>query len=405
MGKHSVNRFAEGNNLTSTRIKFIGIGFFLCIVLFLFISPNFRSDDAKSSSSPSFYSEGTLSHIRSSWNRAIRSPLPQCRDVNVDDIEKVIYTFLESMPGSRREIVHFDFGLLQEHDTVFEMVVPSVKKEQGQESYDWIADVLSQGSQWERGETEYIARRLNECKSQKGDIDSCTFIDVGANFGWYATVMASLGYHVVAFEANPDLCSVVYSTMMLPTNKARKTSRVSQIRLVPYGVGDKYQKCGLYSQQGNYYGSATVKCDANADPNGYAGYEYRSDMFIAPADCFLQDVKAVHVMKIDVEGFEIMAMKGMTEMFRRIPPQYIVAECQSTHQRRHGSTSVKFVEHLENLGYECYTLDQALIDGDKDKMQLIMPFAIADDNDPHPPDRNMVCLYKKRVAVRAGGGM
>eukprot|EP00922_Rhytidocystis_sp_ex-Travisia-forbesii_P033534 GHVS01049813.1.p1 GENE.GHVS01049813.1~~GHVS01049813.1.p1 ORF type:complete len:109 (-),score=13.31 GHVS01049813.1:704-1030(-) len=107
---------------------------------------------------------------------------------------------------------------------------------------------------------------------------------------------------------------------------------------------------------------------------------------------------------IDVEGFEIMAMKGIADMFRRSPPQYIVAQCQSTHQRGHGASSAKFVEHVESLGYECYILDQALVDADKDKMQPVMPIAVADDNNPQPPDRSMVCLYK-RIGLHVGGGM
>eukprot|EP00922_Rhytidocystis_sp_ex-Travisia-forbesii_P063270 GHVS01094151.1.p1 GENE.GHVS01094151.1~~GHVS01094151.1.p1 ORF type:complete len:413 (-),score=54.13 GHVS01094151.1:276-1514(-) len=411
MGKFSLDRLSNGTATTNRRIKFIAIGFLMVVVL-LCISSYFRSDTNNNNnklsnfSTPNnYYSQGALSRIRTSWNRVIRSPLPQCRDVDVDGTEEVIFSFLQRMPGSRREIVHFDFGLIQEHDCVFEMVVPSVKKEQGKDNYDQIADVLSQGWLWERDETEYIARRLHECKTLTGDLDACTFLDVGSNLGWYATAIASMGYNVVAFEANPLLYSVLYSTMMLPTNKARRISRVSQMRLVPYGVGDKFQKCGLYSQPGNFYGSATVKCNEERDFAAY-GYEPRGDLFITPADCFLQDVKGVHVMKIDVEGYEIKAMEGMKDLLKRTPPKYIVAEFQSIHQRRQGFTGVQFLQTMDNLGYECVALDKTMINGDNTTTAVkkpMMPFAIKDDQIDQPPDRNMVCSHRLTVLGHTDG--
>eukprot|EP00921_Rhytidocystis_pertsovi_P007575 GHVQ01012574.1.p1 GENE.GHVQ01012574.1~~GHVQ01012574.1.p1 ORF type:complete len:472 (+),score=53.67 GHVQ01012574.1:57-1472(+) len=331
----------------------------------------------------------------------------ECSKVNVT---AMIHNSVSEHPGSRRRIIHYDMSVgnalspllgpdgqplaaEDQRKAKFDIVVPTVTEEQAETTADWIADVLSSGQPWEQFETNLVADKLEECRMHnKGDKSKCGFVDLGANLGWYAIVVGSMGYPVVAFEANPQLYSGLYTTINLYSNRFYLGSKVPDIQLIPFGLGAEYMECHLFSPSVNFYGSASVSCPPVGELDeiklsmGLIGMEYRGPVVVAPGDCFLQGTHSPYVLKIDVEGFEILAFKGMREFFQTNPPRYIVSEVQSNHQRRQGFSSEEYVEAVQAMGYSCHVL------GDPKKTP-ILPIAVDDDTKKLSIDRNMFCEF------------
>eukprot|EP00922_Rhytidocystis_sp_ex-Travisia-forbesii_P064678 GHVS01096073.1.p1 GENE.GHVS01096073.1~~GHVS01096073.1.p1 ORF type:complete len:442 (-),score=93.26 GHVS01096073.1:182-1354(-) len=314
-------------------------------------------------------------------------------DIN-GDTESHILSALSTTPRQRRTIVPFDMSLVDAHDSVFDLVVPDMVDEHGAKAFDWVSAEFMKGNEWEKQQTVFIAERLKECKQQhnggEGHLDMCTFVDIGANIGWFAAAIGSMGYNVVAFEANPLLLTSIYSTIHLPTNRNANGRGVGDVRLIPYGLGDTVGKCGLFSSQRNVYGGAAIDCN-NSNDNKLSNdnsFIKRGDVLVAPGDCFLYNIKSIHVIKIDVEGFEVKALQGLTQTIKRTTPQFILAEFSIVNLRRIGFTGVQLLDCFEELGYECFHLGN---DGNWGSRPILRTIVVAADNERSPQDKDVVC--------------
>eukprot|EP00922_Rhytidocystis_sp_ex-Travisia-forbesii_P029427 GHVS01043036.1.p1 GENE.GHVS01043036.1~~GHVS01043036.1.p1 ORF type:complete len:379 (-),score=56.41 GHVS01043036.1:536-1672(-) len=367
---------------TCMSLRFFMVVFVVTVVSFTAVMVLRQNEQTNNPplSSP-FSTSGSISNTSStssgsSWYKASTPRLPQCSAVDVDGIKGIIDASLALPPVGTREIVWFDMSLIEGHDAVFDLVATST-------AMGHRPDHLFNGQPHENETTVYIAKLLQECKVQRGNIESCQFLDIGANCGWFATTIASMGYNVIAFEANPMLFPSIQSTIHLATNKNK--GRISQIRLVPYGVGDKHMKCELFSRPDQTFDTGTMNCEGRH----MESFIKRGDVTIAPADCFLQEANDIYVAKIDVEGFEIRALQGMKEFFSRSPPKHIVMEFCSSNQKRLGFSGVELVDKMHELGYECFLLTSSLLEGGQ-KIPM-RPFAVEEDESLTPGYRNMSC--------------
>lgn len=59
------------------------------------------------------------------------------------------------------------------------------------EQFDWVKEEYNKSGTWEPKTTQYVEEHLKEGQ---------TFLDVGANVGYYSILASSLGAKVIAFE-------------------------------------------------------------------------------------------------------------------------------------------------------------------------------------------------------------
>lgn len=158
------------------------------------------------------------------------------------------------------------------------------------------------------GEYEpYVANEVRRLL-QPGD----TFVDIGANAGYFTLLGAQLvgpEGRVYAFEPGTDNCDLL--------KRSVAQNRFEHVQLFQKAVAEKAQRVALSS------GGA----DSNARlmrPEEIQGLEEHFDYFESVTlDEALQDVTAVHLIKMDIEGAEPRAWTGMQQVLARHRPVVI----------------------------------------------------------------------------------
>lgn len=129
-----------------------------------------------------------------------------------------------------------------------------------------------------------------------------TFIDVGANCGYYTALAESLGAEVIAYEPNP-----VYAKMLRASKKVNK----AKFKVRQFALSDKPGKVTL-NVPGDLHGSATIVHD-------FKGTEYTNRAVSVEATTLNKDLDGVladkpYVLKIDAESAEEMVWNGAKDI-------------------------------------------------------------------------------------------
>jgi len=181
---------------------------------------------------------------------------------------------------------------------------------------DQISKILLDGNMHEEPEHKYFFRVVKK-------YPLATFIDVGANLGWYSFTIASQGYYVFSFEPAEFNLEVFRITLrLLPQFE-------SKIKLFENPAAD-YESFGEIfcfenedndkdNNNGNFRGRAKDTCKGflkNMTTLDHELYEiFKSGIVPKPT-----------LIKIDVEGNEFRVLKGAHKILEEIKPCFIYLE-------------------------------------------------------------------------------
>ncbi len=176
---------------------------------------------------------------------------------------------------------------------------------------------------------------------QKGE----TFVDVGANVGYYSLKLAkdysNDGVRIIAIEAHPENFKAL--------NRNIELNSFTQIMTINKAVSNHKGKAILYDRvdtknriRSEFYSLSTGYIhDLNFVPSDGGSLQVECDTL----DNILEE-KKVDVMKIDIEGGEVSALEGAGEILRRL--RKLIVEV-------HGHNLEKVLQVLDdtpNLTYE-----------------------------------------------------
>lgn len=165
-------------------------------------------------------------------------------------------------------------------------------------------------------------------------------LDVGANIGYY-TLIAS--HHigpsgkVFTFEPEPNNYTLLQKNI--------KKNKVKNVLAFQLGLSDKKYSGALYlsdDNQGNH--SLSQKS---------AGGDTAIEISLITADEVLTDagISKVDVVKMDIEGAEPMALKGMEAVLFRSSPCVLFCEFYPQALTRQGFNPVVFLESISRNGF------------------------------------------------------
>jgi FkbM family methyltransferase len=143
--------------------------------------------------------------------------------------------------------------------------------------------------------------------------DGDTFVDVGANIGLMSLFAAQcVGEHgkVIAFEPHEETRSIAYHNLEI-------NGLESIIQLRSVGIGARSENKILYDNWSVNRGAASL---INRDK------EVGKAIDIVALDEVIGEDN-VKLIKIDVEGYELEALKGALRILRRTKPPIIIVEC------------------------------------------------------------------------------
>lgn len=196
--------------------------------------------------------------------------------------------------------------------------------------------------EYERPLTEIIGRLI-----RKG----ATCLDVGANFGWYTTLMsekAGPSGEVHSFEPVPN----IYAE--LKRNRELLATR-DKVFINNLALGDR---------------ADTVHINLFDDlPSGHASLAAKGDESRSSFECRMitldsylteNNVGNVDLVKVDIEGAELMFLKGSNKLFEQAVPPVFMAEMALGQTRNFGYLPNDLIDFMRGRAdYKFYRVNEA----------------------------------------------
>jgi FkbM family methyltransferase len=201
---------------------------------------------------------------------------------------------------------------------------------------DYVSREILRTGAWERPSWDAMRLHLS---------NGSVFVDVGAHIGYYslkaAAVVGSAG-RVVAVEPNPP-------TVRELDDNIRASGATAVISVQPVACSDAETTVDLYAAPRVNTGQASLS-KANASQGGEVVADYR--VRARPLDDIVREtgVSRVDVVKIDVEGAEMLVLKGSVATLARFHPVLMV-ELIDPQLRAMGSSKAEVVGWLLDHGY------------------------------------------------------
>lgn len=194
---------------------------------------------------------------------------------------------------------------------------------------------------WEPNLTEFLRKRL--CV---GD----TFVDVGANIGYFALLASRLvgtEGKVIAIEASPS----IFARLLDNLQRNKTTTNVHPINVA---VSNRNGTVNIYQSSSSEFNigmtsiveseGALIECEVPSRP---------LDSLLTP-----KDLANARVVKIDVEGAEWLVINGMLNILREARSDLeVVVELNPDSLRQHGKTVEDVCEIFGTYGFFPYSIE------------------------------------------------
>lgn len=163
------------------------------------------------------------------------------------------------------------------------------------------------------------------------------FVDVGANIGYYSALLKKAVDKVYAFE--PDSRNWI---------TIKELDSKGKIELIKSPVADKTQKVSLKRESSSDISYIDLEA-SDGDLESVSLDEY-----------FLEKKGNVSAVKIDIEGFDILALEGAKDLIKRDQPLFLV----EYNQEKGKPNSFKRLDvFLKGVNYEMFTISRILKGG------------------------------------------
>jgi len=196
------------------------------------------------------------------------------------------------------------------------------------------------------GDYEPLVRREIEKRLKPGD----TFLDIGANVGFYslvaAKVVGSRG-KVYAFEPAPKTRALLENNLRL--------NRAKNVTAIPVALSEGAGEGELFLDAKNNSGAASLR----RSPNGGNAISVTLDTYdhFAAANALPKPA----LIKIDVEGAEVRVLKGMVDLLSRPGRPPVILEVSEWSLEAMGSSKDELFKLMISHGYKAKLVSRPVI--------------------------------------------
>jgi len=172
-----------------------------------------------------------------------------------------------------------------------------------------------------------------------------TFIDVGANIGFYSLLIAAKGIPVIAVEASPQVLPALERS--ISSNHALS----SRIRLVRAAADSSEGEVTFWANiaDHNFGLGSMISSHPESQPTPFRVPSVKIDDVVGP------ETPQPLLFKVDVEGAEMRVLKGMPKTIRSFHPVFVI-EVHPLELKAAGSMSMEVLTLLWNYGYRTHEL-------------------------------------------------
>ncbi len=199
---------------------------------------------------------------------------------------------------------------------------------------------------------EYIQRNLffrgfyelREAKILKKILNSGdVFVDIGANIGWYTVLVGNIvgsEGKVIAFEPG--------SNIFAHLNRNVEINNFNNVVTENLAISDSNGEIVLSGVNGKNGGGASIVRNSENYPD-----KSKETVKMVTFDNYIENHTIDHIklLKIDVEGAEMLVLKGMLNTLREGKIENLLIEVTNDHLIKLGSSSKEVFELLAKTGY------------------------------------------------------
>jgi FkbM family methyltransferase len=191
---------------------------------------------------------------------------------------------------------------------------------------------LTFSKEYESLETLFVQKTIKE---------SMTVIDVGANIGYYTTIFSKFSQNGTVYAFEPDAINFSLLQRNCDTNK------LHNVKLFNCACGNVNKTESIYISKDNKGDHRTYKVD---------GEERESNHIkMIRLDDFLPTIPKLDFVKLDIQGYEFEAIRGMNDLITKHKP-IILLEFWPAGLIANNEKPQGFLEYLCDLNYDVHSL-------------------------------------------------
>jgi len=177
------------------------------------------------------------------------------------------------------------------------------------------------------------------------------FCDIGANIGQHSLFMSRVADHVHAFEPFEQVREKLEHHVQL--------NKIKNLSVHTVGLSDADHSLPFYAPTGRNQGIGSFDASTTAKGNRNIG-----ELALVKGDQYFQqhNIENIDLIKIDVEGFEKAALRGLQSTLQKDRP---VVVCELTYGKELSIGSMNELRSLFPDQYEFFTFDIRKADGSK----------------------------------------
>jgi len=162
-------------------------------------------------------------------------------------------------------------------------------------------------------------------------------LDVGANIGNHALVYSRFSKHVWCFEPNSEAYDLLVKNIA--------NNRIENISAYQFGLSDQETEGTLYIDESGNLGASTLRKESRAAEREYSTRAVSLRM----GDKWAHEhaVEEIDFIKLDVEGHEPSAIRGLTDVIKKNRP-FLLMEWSDESSDKEGINNSRLFDVFEN---------------------------------------------------------
>lgn len=174
---------------------------------------------------------------------------------------------------------------------------------------------------------------------------SKSFVDIGANVGFYTCFASSLNpeLRTVAFEPNPEVRERLFGNIL-------RNKIIDRVSIVPFGIGSSSEIVNFYVPPLSGTGAGSLK-----ELHPEEGTSSKLAIQIHPLDKILENIQALDFIKMDIEGAEYQAILSGSRLIEKFQP-VIIVELLRKWMKPFNSHPQDVVNFLSSFNYRCFAV-------------------------------------------------
>ncbi len=191
-------------------------------------------------------------------------------------------------------------------------------------------------------------------------VPGAVVVDIGANIGFYASILSSqTGQSGTVHCFEPDEKN--FEKLQVHTRD------LANVRINNKAIGPVSGKIRIYTSK-----------ELNVDHRTYRPDDYATEKEIESVslDDYLSQTgnHKVDLIKMDIQGFEMQAVQGMTRTFQNNPHLKIISEFWPYGLQKAGSSATEYYEWLQQKGFDIRLISNSSLEPlTKEKVQELEP--------------------------------